>query len=81
MYCNCFHLYNNVHLPMSRYTPLDLAIFYDQTACIELLKSSGALSQDDIKDFAATCIQSVYKGYRYVRMCVCVSGLYVVCVV
>jgi ankyrin repeat protein len=59
----------NAHVSLSdntskRYTPLDLAIFYDQTACIELLKSSGALSQDDIKDFAATCIQSVYKGYR-----------------
>ena len=48
-----------------RHTPLDLAMLYNHPKCTELLREVGALSKETVYDFAATCIQAVFRGHRW----------------
>ena len=53
-------------LPSSiRLTPLDYAVRNGHGACAEELQAHGAVTVAMIREMAATCIQSVFRGFRY----------------
>ena len=40
-------------------------MLYNHPKCAELLREVGALSKETMYDFAATCIQAVFRGHRW----------------
>ena len=58
IYC-CYHQHF-VH----RLTPLDYAVRNGHSECAEELKKNGAVSVATIREMAAICIQTVFRGFR-----------------
>ena len=54
----------HTYMYLYRYTPLDYAMNYGHTECADELRRNGAVSVHSIKEMAAVCIQTSYRGFR-----------------
>lgn len=51
-------------LSLYRLTPLDYAVQNGHSECAEVLKKHGAVAIATIREMAAICIQTIFRGFR-----------------
>lgn len=44
---------------------MDYAVLNSHEECVKILRERGGKTIAEIRDIAALCIQTVYRGYRY----------------
>ena len=60
-----YHLSHRLCIFLIRLTPLDYAVRNGHRECAEELQAHGAVTVSMIREMAATCIQSFFRGFRY----------------
>lgn len=51
-------------ISLYRLTPLDYAVQNGHSECAEVLKKHGAVTVATIREMAAICIQTIFRGFR-----------------
>ena len=62
----CIHNYY-VNSLLCYSTAMDYALLNNHEECVEILRGRGGSTISEIKEIAALCIQTAYRGYRYVE--------------